>query len=86
MDRKQERIAKKIEKLLAKADLEAFSMVILSKDGTFQNIVAGSPALLIANLVVLDDYTKLKTEGQIKISYENAKKMARHCLGIDANY
>lgn len=86
MDRKQERIAKKIEKLLAKADVEAFSMVMCSKEGIIKSVVAGHPAILVANVVALDDYTKRKTEDKLKTSYENAKKIARNTtLGVDAN-
>jgi len=86
MDRKQERIAKKIEKLLTKADLKASSIVMYSKEGIIKTVVVGDPAISIANAVALDDYTKKITEGKIKTSYENAKKMARNYLGIDANY
>lgn len=86
MKRKQEKIAKKVEKLLAKADLKASSIVMYSKEGIIKTVVVGDPAIPIANVVALDDYTKKITEGKIKTSYENAKKMARNLLGIDANH
>lgn len=85
MDRKQERIAKKIEKLLAKADVEAFSVVMSDESGV-KIVEAGNPVFLVVNAVALDDYVERNTHGKLKVSYENAKKIARNSLSIDATY